>query len=271
MKKKKSENKKRDKLLLETSVQIGKFIPDPKGSILKKLPSDSDLYSSYFCLYEFKVGLIRNLIEFYYLVKLYDKPSDAIGFWSKKFGKRELKNKIILESLMAELYKSINTQDTEEYLRQVEGVIFWLVSNFDTELRGMVGDFGSDSIVKFELYSSEYYQIYLDHYNKRKCIPLGNFWKKHSRELSLLIKNKDQFDKSKVLQGLYEKLNEISKDYDNSNKTQVNKSIGDAVIAVDCPSSMKVTTLDKSFKTICPIKGFCRNNTSFLMVFRSFL
>lgn len=250
---KKQEKIKKRKLLLETSVQIGKFIPDPKGSLLDKLPKDSDLYSSYFVLYEFKVGLIRNLIDFYYLVKLCDNPSQAIGMWSQKFGNRELKNKIILEALMAKMYSSISTHDTKKYLRLVEGVIYWLITNFDTEIKGMVGDFGSDIIVKSEIRNNSDYQDFLSKHNSRKCIPLDKFWSKHVKELKLLIDNKTEFSANENLKKIYEKLVAVYNKLENANKYTINKAIGDAVITTDSPKQFAIATLDRSFDVICKV------------------
>lgn len=252
MRKKKEKIKKR-KLLLETSIQIRKFIPDPKGNLLDKLPKDSDLYSSYFVLYEFKVGLIRNLIDFYYLVKLYDSPSKAIGRWSQKFGNRELKNKIVLEALMAKMYPSISTHDTKKYLKRVEGVIYWLMSNFDTEIKGMVGDFGSDIIVKSEIRKNSDYQDFLNKYNNRKCIPLDKFWSKHVKELKLLIDNKTEFSANENLKKIYEKLVTVCNKVENANKHTINKAIGDVVIATDSPKQFVITTIDRSFDAICKV------------------
>lgn len=252
MRKKKEKIKKR-KLLFETSIQIGKLIPKPQGNLLDKLPKNSDLYSSYFVLYEFKIGLIRNLIDFYYLAKLCNSPPEAIGMWSQKFGNRELKNKIILEALMAKMYSSIRTQDTKKYLRQVEGVIYWLISNFNTEIKGIVGDFGSDIIVKSEIRKNSDYQDFLKKYNNRKCIPLDKFWSKHIHELKLFIDNKSEFSANENLKKIYEKLVIVCNKLENANKHNINKVIGDVVIATDSPKNFVITTLDRSFDAICKV------------------
>src|SRR5688572_5820224 len=104
-KKEKAEKTNSERLHLETSIQIGKFVPDEKGNILRFLPKNSTLYSSNFVLYEFKTGFIRNMIQFYLRVKL-TTPALALDWWSKKYGKRELKNIHILQALMAKIYNS---------------------------------------------------------------------------------------------------------------------------------------------------------------------
>ncbi|HEV2339642.1 MAG TPA: hypothetical protein VGT05_02615 [Patescibacteria group bacterium] len=254
-KNKKKKTDKSTRLLLETSIQISKFVPDKDGSILRLLPQNSVLYSSHFVLYEFKTGFIRNMVEFYYRVKLLDSPSLALAWWSKKYGKRELKNIHILQAIMASVNKSIPTQDTAKYLRQIEAVIFNLVNNFDTDLLSMVGDFAGDEIVRFKLRSKDDYEPFVDAYNSRKSIPLDVFWKAHIEELKKLLSNKDVFDKSKVINKIYAKLVEIEKDVKNANKYPINKAIGDVVIATDCPKHLTVTTLDSSFSELTPMLG----------------
>ncbi len=252
-KRKKEQKTKNLKLLLETSVQISKFIPDEYGNILRNLPQNSKLYTSNFVLYEFKTGLIKNLIEFYYKVKLLDSPSLALIGWSKKYGKRELKNITILQALMARITTSISTQNTKEYLRLIEAIIFDLITNFDTEILSIVGDFGGDIIVKFNILSSNDYEEFLRVYNSRKIIPLDNFWRKHMQDLKKIIANKKVFDVSKIINTLYTKLIEIDKDVTNANKYPINKAIGDVVITTDCPKNLTITTTDKAFNELCPL------------------
>lgn len=250
---KRKKQSKENKFLLETSTQYGKFMPDNDPPLLEKIPKNASLYSSYFVLYEFKVGLIKNLIDFYLSVSLIDDPAKAIASWSRRFSKREVKNKVILEALMAKLYNSIQTGNKKKYLRQIEAVIFFLLSNFDTEIKSMVGDFGSDPLVKHSIMSNKDFGQFIDTYNSRKCIPLDKFWEKNITSLKQLLSEKDRFDKSKVIEKFYSKLQEIEKDLSNANKFNINKSIGDVVISVDTPASITIATIDKSFGELCPI------------------
>lgn len=254
MKRKHNPKSLKEKVLLETSVQINKLLPSDEDSV-RKLSSTYDTYSSYFVLYEFKSGFIRSLIDFYFTVDAYDDVALGISKWSKKFQTREIKSKLILEALMARLYKSIQTSDTKKYLRQVEGVIFYSLANFENGLRSIVGDFGSDQIIKQEINSKEDYQQFLDKYKQRKIIPLQGFWSKHTNELKTLIANKSKLGVSQSLKKIHKKLILIEKDIKKCDSFNINKSIGDVVIAIDCPKSMLVASFDKSFETLFPILG----------------
>ena len=117
----KKQNKK-NKILLETSIQITKVFDDSIREKLTNLSSTNDFFSSYFVLYEFKTGLIKTLIDFYLRVKICDDVSSAIVSWSNSFKIRELKNKNLLEALMLQLFKSIDGTTTDRYLAQVEAV-----------------------------------------------------------------------------------------------------------------------------------------------------
>ncbi len=244
----------RDKVLLETSVQINKLLPTDED-VIRRLTSTHEAYSLYFVLYEFKSGFIRSLIEFYFTVKVYNDVSLGVSKWSKKFQTREIKNKIILEALMARIYKTIQTADVNQYLRQVEGVIFHSLSNFENGLRTMIGDFASDQIVKKEIYCHEDYQEFLNMYDCRKTIPLQSFWLRHTCELKTLLSNKSKLKVNDTLTKTYNKLTQIEKDTKNCDKFHINKALGDVVIAIDCPKTMKLASYDNSFDTLSPLLG----------------
>jgi len=248
-KSKKRIKNQRGKLLLETSVQISRFHEESIDTQLRRLSSVNDLYSSYFVLYEFKTGLIKCLIDFYLLVDICDEPRVAISSWSNRFKIRELKNKIILESLMAKSFKSIQISDKKKYLAQIESIIFWLLSNFKNDVKAMVGSFASDDIAKFEILSNADYPIFVEKYKNRKSIPLNDFWEKHAQELDQLLSKKDDYG-NPSLKNIYDSLVEVKKDFNKANQFFVNKRLGDAVIAVDSPDRFVIASLDSSFKIL---------------------
>lgn len=250
MKKRKKKSNHR-KFLLETSVQIEKFKSPGLKNELQKLSSSSSLFSSYFILYEFKVGLIKSLIDFYSLVNIEDSISDAFSIWSNKFATRELKNVIVMMSLISRQFEDFELKDKVRCLNKIEATIFHLINNFETDITSLVGDFGSDEIVKFEILDKSDYPGFMEKYSERKCILLENFWEKHSEELKQLVSNRRIFNRNKTLRNMHKALEETFKDLKSSYKFRVNKILGDPVIAVDTPSSMTITTLDLSFEALC--------------------
>src|ERR1700744_2044158 len=89
------------KYLLETSIQIDKFKPGSKSELFVR--KNQSLYSSNFVLYEFKTGFIRSLIDFYFVTKNVDVPSQAYSIWSNKFQPREKSKVLLLVSVMGQI------------------------------------------------------------------------------------------------------------------------------------------------------------------------
>lgn len=241
-----------NKLLLDTSVQIERQKPGSfTKETIKSLRGNSKLHSSFFVLYEFKTGLVKSIIDFYLSVKLYEDPAEAIAKWSEKFRVRELKNKLILDSIMTDIFNSINTKDTEEYLGQVEATLFKIISDFSVDIERMVGNFGSEEIVRFIINSRSDYEQFLKIINRRDYILLSSFWRNNGDKIDLLLSRRDAFKAAK-LETLYVNLAEVKKDVMKADKSKISKSLGDVVISVDCPTTFRLVTLDHSFDIICP-------------------
>lgn len=251
-KKKTKVQKSKEKILLETSVQIGKITKKAVKDYVKSCYQTNNLYSSNFSKYEFKSGFIKSLINFYLLVKIYQDPSKALLEWSQKFSQRDLKNVLILQGLLQNINAQIDTKNITSYLAKIESIITWIDVNFDTELVSLVGDFCTDDVVRCDIFDSSKYENFINLINQRKdLIPLDEFWNKHKQELDNLTKDENSY-KSKH-KYIYNKLSEIKTDSINANKSTVNKGIGDAVIAVDMPITFTLATLDSSFDTLCPL------------------
>jgi hypothetical protein len=243
----------RDKILLDTSIQIEKIKSESVKAYLNKLSTTSDLFSNYYVLYEFKTGLILSAIKFYGRVQLYDNPKEAIFSWSNSFRPRDLKYKEIIEGVMFDLNDSIPTKDKVAFLAQIETAIFHLITQFEVDLKGIIGDFGSEPLVKQEILFKDTYAEYVVLYEKEKNIKLQNFWLKHVTELKLLLANKKKLDTHSYLSKVYEKLEEISTDSKRADMPSVARTLGDVVISVDVTRNIKILSTDSSFDILCPL------------------
>lgn len=257
MSKKKHKNKNNktpelEKIFLETSAQISRMSSNPKGDKVRRLVSTHRLYSSYFVLYEFKTGLLRSLIEFYFIVKI-DGPAKALAIWSDKFSIRDQKNIILLQSYLLQVNDSISGSNTQDYLNKIEAIIFQLINNFDTDLVGMVGDFGSDEIVRTTILTSADYDSFIKSYKDRPCIPMDGFWLNHKEQLQALVNAKKEMSASTGLKKILAHLEKIDADIQNANKHHTNKAVGDSIIAIEMPNSMKLASFDHSFGALCPL------------------
>jgi hypothetical protein len=253
MRKKKNNNQKKISYLLDTSIQIEKckYPKEVSNFLEKKRSGECDFVSSFFVLYEFRTGLLKSIIDFYFSVKAYNDISYAFAKWSDKFQFRQVKNIVAIQAVVYRITQSIKTNDIDDYLKKLQAVIFHLEVNFSTHLSSIVGEFQNDELIKLSIKNENEYKEFSDAYNKRKCIPLISFWEKYSQELDSLLSDKD-FQSEKKLQSMYKYLQDIKIDVYNSNKINHNKGIGDAVIAVDCGKKRTIMSFDNSFSFLCP-------------------
>lgn len=238
--------------LLDTSIQMERCKYKELNSYLERIKADgTKLVSSYFVLYEFKTCLMRAIMDFYFLVKTYNDVSVAFTAWSEKFGKRDLKNILILAGVLFNIYDTIKTKDVKNCLKKIQAIIFIMSNNFYTYIDSMTGDFQNDEIIKLNIRTEEEYKTFIDAYNKRKIIPLNDFWDRHKPELELLLKDV-KFKASKKYSKVYSHLEEINKDVRGANTFNCNKAVGDSVISADCPRKDTMLSLDESFSFLCP-------------------
>ena len=248
--KSKKQNKNRS-YLLDTSIQIERCKYTRLNDILECRRNKGDkLVSSFFVLYEFKTGLLKSAIDFYFLVKTCQDVSVAIAKWSENFSVREIKNREIVDSVMVRINESINGKDIQDYLNKLRAVIFNLETNFYTFLDHMVGDFENDIIIKKSIRNEKEYEDFIRVYNERKCIPLDLFWIRNKKELVFLLADSDF---KKGYSKMHGYLQDIYNDINNAKKVHHNKGIGDAIICVDCGKRGTIMTLDNSFSILCPI------------------
>ena len=249
--KKKTERKK---IILDTTIQIDKFVKKEIQEFLKKLRPSADFFSLFFVLYEFKSSFITALIRFYSLVNICETPAEAIEKFSNfPYTPRQLKYKSKMDALIANLNKSTNNgnESTEDYLAQIEAAILYFINNFDTDLKGKVGSFAGNDVVKFEIKSRDDFSKFDELTKTQKIIELKSFWDKNLNNLENLIYDSN-VKKEKHVKKLYEALIKIKADTNEANKFRTNKSVGDAVIAVDIPKSYLIASTDKSFGVLCP-------------------
>lgn len=248
---KKKQNRK--KYILDTSFQLERIkFPEIEKEI-DKLTSLGDVCTSYFCLYEFRKGLISSLIDYYALVELTGNTSRALMKWSDKWG-RSTKYLTIFQGVIHRIEDSISTKDIKKYLRLVEASILMINTIFETKVKLFVadGDFCKNDVVRHPLLSSEDYKSFKKACLESKIIPLDNFWSKNSSDLKSLIEDNELKKNYKKLHG---RLVEIGKDIKNANKVRINQGIGDAVISVEMPKKYSLVTMDKSFEFLCPPIG----------------
>ncbi len=247
--------KNRKKSILDTSVQLEK-IKEPL--LARRLESMADLYSLYFVQYEYKVGFIRHMIDFYKLVEITKDPAKALVKVSNLFETRNLKYGFILQALMERLSKKISRGSTlKDYLRMVEASINHALQVFDISLKGLVGEFSNDDVVRCSINSRDDYPGFIELVNRRRAtIPLESFWVRNGKSLQNLISDGTIYERinnphKRDFTPLRKVLIEIEKDKGRCVIINNNKKLGDAVISVDCPQTYTLLSKDYVFTILC--------------------
>jgi hypothetical protein len=252
-KKKKKQKKLHNKsAFLDTSFQLERIKFQEFEKNLDKLIGQYKIFSSFYSLYEFKTGLIISLIDYYFKVELCGDISKALAKWSDRWG-YDLKYQLLLHVVLYRINDSINTKDMKKYLRQVETAILYFLAVFSTRLTGLIGSFGGDEIIKFKITGRDDFQAFWDKYHSRDILPMLNFWRQNQIPLNNLIGCSDLKNKHTKI---YARLQKIKQDPQNSERyKRINKGVGDAIIAIDCPKNHMLITTDSSFDCLCPPLG----------------
>jgi len=242
---------KKQKVLLDTSIQIGKLKYKEIRDHIKKCSKTEDLSTSFFVLFEFKVGLILSLVEFYDMVNISTAVPQAINRWSERWGQREPKYFMLLEAIIRERFGS-SSGSKKKYLRQIETAIFSMLANFFTDIRSVpIGDFRYDEIVRFEINSKNEYPAF-SRLCEERCgmTDQRKFWGKHVDDLIKLTADTNLSKKYKAMHGA---LSKIQSDIKYAHMVNTNKAVGDAVIAADTRPGTRILTTDRSFEILAPI------------------
>lgn len=251
-KKKKQKNQYRDGAFLDTSFQLERIKFDEFEKNLDQLIGKYRVFSSYYSLYEFKTGVILSLIDYYFKVELSGDVSKELAKISDKWD-RDIKYQLLLQVVLHRLNESIVTNDIKKYLRQVEAAIVYFLTVFNNKLSGLIGSFGGDEMVKLEITNRDSFQTFWDTYNDRDVLPMIEFWRTNRQPLTRLVAHTDL--KTKYSE-MHKRLEKIQEDPRNSEKLKrVNKGVGDAIIAIDCPKKHLLVTTDSSFDCLCPPLG----------------
>ncbi len=244
----------KSKLFLDTSVIVHRATRS-KRFVESQVEewNKSDIYTSYYVLYEFITGIIQTGIEYYLFVKLYDNVAEAKVAWSDNFKIRTLKNTDLVEAVMLTLDNSVLKNTKEDYLNGIEGTIIFLWTTLKTDFKGFVGQFGNHEIFDVDLSSSEDFLKLSAVLKRSKFIDLSDFWENHKEELKIINEHFEKIPRGLgSLKGFFENLKKIEADKKEAGKQTVARFSGDALIAVEASKNMKILAFDNSFGHLCP-------------------
>jgi len=241
---------KENRVIFDTSFQVER-LKHGKDFVARNIGPKEEKRSLFFVLYEFKTGFLRSAFDYYCLVSVLASPADALAKWSDRFAPRELKNIMLIESVIKRISEKVFDNDKKTHLRKLEAAINFTISTFDTDLE-LMGDFSGDEIVRFEVFGESSYQAFIELHNSRKALPQKAFWERNRIHLDKFIESKKLFSDQKY-EKMFDKLNSVKIDINKLDNINVNRGIGDAIISVDSPKGGTIVTTDKIYDLLCGI------------------
>lgn len=238
--------------ILDTSIQIRRLLDKKVENEVKRLRGSGKVFSLHFVYYEYRVGLLRIMIEYYFAVKTFGKADAALEI-SDRFG-RDAKFYTLFREVIDRDSLGTSWKTEEEYLDRVEAAIRTVDTLFSSNIDGCLGSFIDDEIVNYTIKSKDDFRGFMDLLKKRKSLfPLMEYWEKRLEELELLVNAKSSFGK-KYLK-MHKRLSSIQENRKRCLEVRINQGVGDAVIASDVEKSHTIVSLDRLHEVLCGALG----------------
>ncbi|MGG6269077.1 hypothetical protein ACQ4M3_32920 [Leptolyngbya sp. AN03gr2] len=225
-----------------------------------------------YVLMEVHRSYLRNLIEFYFTLKLPQilTLGDALAYWSNRF--QGSKHKAIQQMMAQLLDRSADSPDIFQDKRSVLIAIELLIQSFVTSLHSHFVNTGHDSTdctrakitlnVEAEDFAAELFRFaetFDDVEQCRQHCRIDEFLLQDRRaEATTYTQQKDSLPKNSQSRGfikIADALQQILEQGADVCSCKRCERIGDAVIALDAPREMQLDHTDHSFDYLCPPLG----------------
>lgn len=222
-----------------------------------------------YVLMEVYRSYLRNLIEFYFTLKLPQilTLSDALTYWSNRF--QGSKHKAIQQMIAQLLDRGADSPSIFQDKRSVLIAIEVLIQSFVTSLHRQFADTGHDSTnctrakitlnIEAENFAAElsrFAAAFDDIERCRQHCRVDQFLlQDHQAEITSYTKLKDSLPKNSQSRGFIKIANALQQILEQGAEVCSCKrceQIGDAVIALDAPREMQLDHTDHSFDYLCP-------------------
>ena len=261
---------KKDDHFLDTSV-LRHWLLGPRHykAYLRSQFGADPLYLSKFVKMEFRRGYTRLVIEFCAILKDANTPNlaEALILWSeRKYAARPIKAVITL------LYNLMETEQLDfKSTREKKNVLLAIgrhIRNIEYQFKHKFKDANVDSAkcaraaillqlgtVTIEKDLDEFTKAFDNTEDCRNKCSIHNFLlNKYKSKVKEYIKIADPLpkSKSKSFKKICKALERIQEKGPNACSCRQCGTIGDAIIALDAPKSMRLETLDGAFNNLCP-------------------
>lgn len=230
---------------LDTSIQYTRMIGHSNDrEQIKRIIDNNQVKCSRYVLMEFKRGFLQGLVLFHSYIKEESKIEDAYARFSNLYSGRE---KTIMLGLTGLLIREF--PDKYSLLRRLERYIEWeLIDNFENGIE-YIEDKIKCSLSTIEPVKIENYAMEISCKKTDNKCDLQNFMRINKKRLKILLEKSQESSAVPNLQKLSKLYEEILKDY-NEAKGNNCKTLGDNIIALECPKKVILLTTDSFFETL---------------------
>lgn len=248
----------RKKLLLETSTQIKRIYGHSlHKNHIRSIIKRSLCYSSYFVLKEFKESITKTLIELYFILKENPTVKEALIEFADTASFKPRKLATVINMITRWLDKPDFINNKQKALIQLEFLIRFSLTEFHNGLRGLI-NLTICPLAKLKIGEGEegLHKFYCQTKCGKVCC-IEPFLSKNKNVIKMLAgskgkpKHKSNSEFLKLL-SIYKKILASPKFTLSFNER---KKLADTVIAIECPESFALISLDRIYEILCPIIG----------------
>jgi hypothetical protein len=264
-----------EKHFLDTSVARPFILGSAKyKKYLRDTLGDDPLYASDYVQMEFTRSMLRALVDFYFVL---DMPSietieDACACWSDKFRTSELKAVVQLMGKLASMYRlgMSDPGDKEKALRAIARIVERITIEWRSEFKnpGVNSTRCKRASVQLRFGSKandkELFREFLKTFNdvkahRKRCDVVKFFVARYKTNVEKYVQHASKLAKPKSPENIgFTKIAEKLRDILEEGKDlscHSCQSVGDAIIALEAPLTMRLEHTDHSFDHLCEVIG----------------
>jgi len=244
---------------LETSVIRSRLFGHSsiRTHLIKKLEGSTKITSPYIKM-EFERGFICSLIEFYFDLKKHTSIHDASVYWAEDFSKRKLKN--IYFSITPIFIGIKNDSDIKRALlnlrneiKKIISLFSRLINRFDKNETACYCsnfrlDLDSNTVEDVENSFVEFYQHYYKYNYAGNCKVVDFFDNKKE-----ILKRIKEYSSKEA--GYIQQQANLAKLFNKDISCGSCGTVGDTIIALECPDYAILLSLDSVFADLCKVIG----------------
>lgn len=210
-------------------------------------------WTSFYVQMEFKRLVVKTLIDFYYVAKEEDTASAALQVWNQTFEARGLK--IVVGAIAQLIAEGGLENDKDKFLVKLTMLIEAALVSFDTILPNFVKNQTKCPLAKANL--NRGHEGFYEEIECTANCSVDSLWRGSRKKLQDFVSASEVEPHSKN-DGFTRNIETVKAAVTNPDypKTKSRcKKVGDFLIALEMPNTMRMLTSDRAFESICAVLG----------------